>query len=306
VITYKAGTIWAYRFVASLYARLLEQYPSQFSIETETMVHDIRTTGDLSHPYNLETNRGSIQATHIVHATDAHAANLLSGLKGKLFPIRGHMTAQRDAYETSAAGQLDSCSIVGKKGYEYVMRRPGGTDGSGGELMLGGGFARSDSQGLDEVGIWEDHEVSTPIVAYLSGIWSVAFRSAQGLPASTLVTHVWSGCMGWTVDLLPYVGVLSPGLTKRKLSATQVNAVTGKGMHPPREWITAGFCGDGMIQAWVCGTAVGLMLLGQEDAVSVNQAGWPDGSVQDWLPADVLISETRLNNSSIYGLSRML
>ena len=298
--------MWAYRFVASLYARLLEQYPSQLNIETETMVHDIRTNDDHSHPYNLETSRGSIQATHVVHATDAHAANLVPGLKGKLFPIRGHMTAQRDAYETSAAGKLESCSIVGKKGYEYVMRRPGGTDGSGGKLMLGGGFARSDCQGLDEVGILEDHAVSTPIVAYLSGIWLVAFKSAQGLPASTLVTHVWSGCMGWTVDLLPYVGVLSPGLTNRKMGATQVSADTAKSMHPPREWITAGFCGDGMVQAWLCGTAVGLMLLGQEDAVSINQAGRPDGRMQDWLPADMLISEARLNNSSIYGLSRML
>jgi len=217
------------------------------------------------------------------------------------------MTVQRDAHPTSAAGNLKSCSIIGKKGYEYAMRRPGGTDaGGGGEPLLGDGFARSDSQGLDEVGIWADHEVSTPIVAYLSGIWSVPSRSAQGLPASTLVTHVWSGCMGWTVDLLPYVGVLSPGITKRRLGPAQANVDNVKDIHPPREWITAGFCGDGMVQVWSCGTAVGLMLLEQGGAVSASQAGWPDGRVQDWLLADVLISESRLSNSSIYGLARML
>jgi hypothetical protein len=92
-----------------------------------------------------------------------------------------------DAHETSAAGRLESCSTVGKK--EYAVRKPGGTHGNGGELLLGGGFARSVGRGLDEIGIWEDHAVSAPIVTFLSGIWSVAFRSAQALPASTLVTH---------------------------------------------------------------------------------------------------------------------
>jgi hypothetical protein len=73
--------------------------------------------------------------------------------------------------------------------------------------------------------------------------------------------------------MLPYVGVLRPGLTKRKLSMAEANDGTIKGLHAPHGLISAGFYGDDMVQAWLCGTAVGLMLLRQEDAVSVDQAG---------------------------------
>jgi hypothetical protein len=36
----------------------------------------------------------------------------------------------------------------------------------------------------------------------------------------------------------------------------------------PAEWISAGYNGEGMVNAWMCWVALGLMVLGREDIFS--------------------------------------
>lgn len=93
IIIYKAGALWPYRFIAALYASLLSTYSATFSIETNTPAIDIQVNpGNPKRLFTVHTPRGSITAAHIIHSTDGFAANLLPGLKGKIFPVRGHMT----------------------------------------------------------------------------------------------------------------------------------------------------------------------------------------------------------------------
>ncbi|KAF7586504.1 hypothetical protein BBP40_008786 [Aspergillus hancockii] len=265
-ISYWAGAMWPYRFVTELYASLLSQYGSSFSLETSAPVTDIKIDGDSSAPYLLHTSRGNIRASHVIHATDSYAPNLIPGLKGKLFPIRAHMTAQKpESFELDGSR---SWSIVGKRGFEYVSQRPQ----PGGELMLGGGLFQSEGKGMDEVGIWQDDKISTTIRAYLAGIWpTVVLQNGASPP---WILQAWTGCMGYTVDLLPYVGRLSHKLTGRRVKPS--GGKTGKqppGYTPPGEWISAGFGGDGMVTAWLSGVAVGLMVLGQENLEFQDECG---------------------------------
>lgn len=94
-IEYQAGALWPYRFVTSALACLLRTYPSEFSIETHTAVENISTTSSYSQPFIVHTSRGDIAASHVVHATNSHTSNLVPGFRGKIFPVRGTMSAQR-------------------------------------------------------------------------------------------------------------------------------------------------------------------------------------------------------------------
>jgi glycine/D-amino acid oxidase-like deaminating enzyme len=77
--------------------------------------------------------------------------------------------------------------------------------------------------------------------------------------------------IGVTGDYRPFVGRLAERLTGRKTPPVTDGRKKGdesqgrwdlSGVRPG-EWISAGYCGDGMVWAWKCGTALGRMLLGE-------------------------------------------
>ncbi|KAK1140465.1 hypothetical protein N8T08_010309 [Aspergillus melleus] len=305
-ITYRAGAMWPYRLVSSLYSHLLSKYGHSFSIETSTEVQEIHLENDEATPYCLKTSRGEINARHVVHATDAFTANLIPGLKGKIFPVRGHMSAQEAEGPSSSLNGSRSWSFIDKKGFEYITQRPresAGCHSQGGEIMLGGGLFQSQDKGTDEIGIWEDDGASPTISAYLSGIWSVALRNE-----TTRVLQLWTGCMGFTIDLLPFVGRVHPKFTGRDPQRSSHRRKPSKitQSDTPNEWITAGFGGDGMVSAWLSGTAVGLMLLGRDDIEHAARPGRPAGKVSDWLPKELRLSVERIRRANIYKLAQQL
>jgi glycine/D-amino acid oxidase-like deaminating enzyme len=296
--------MWPYRFVTALYSTMLTKFRDTFTIETGTCVERIETVKDPSCPqYLLKTSRGFVQADTVIHATDAFAANHIPGLKGKLFPVRGHMTAQRPG---SAFPNLDgkrSWSFVHKSGFDYVTQRPGEEDaavgGLGAEIMLGGGLVQSPAQGLDEFGIWTDDKTSFPIASYLSGIISVAFSPTTWGDdgGKTRVKALWSGCMGFTADMLPLVGKLESSLTKRRPRS---------GSDLAGEYIVAGFNGEGMVSAWLSGVALGLMVLGRDDVESDGADGRSLGQVKDWFPDQYRCSQARVTRSSLSELPALV
>lgn len=89
-----------------------------------------------------------------------------------------------------------------------------------------------------------------------------------------LVAH-WSGIMGFTPDLSPYVSKLPVSVTGR----------TGD-----EEYIAAGVSGYGMPYCWLVGEALAKMLMGQD--------------VGDELPAACLITEERLDSSNIAAIAK--
>ncbi len=67
--------------------------------------------------------------------------------------------------------------------------------------------------------------------------------------------------------------------------------------------MAAGYNGEGMVDAWLCGAAAGLMLLVREKADLEAGPGKPGGKVADLLPAAYLISRERPAKGSMYEVA---
>lgn len=272
----------------------------------------IQVTSDPDTPFLLNSSRGDIQAAQVVHATDGFVANLIPGLVGKAFPIRGHMSAQRAGKSFPNYNGEISWSFVGSKGYDYVSQRPGlpdTVDGLGAEIMIGGGTFHGDGTGIGEVGQWGDDAIVHPIGAYLAGVLPVSFSSKLwGEDANgSNVKNMWTGIMGFTADMMPLIGRLSPTLTKRPLPKAKPSSKPRVQKEPePSEWISAGFHGSGMVLTWLSGVATGLMVLGRENVASDGQYWRPEGVVNDWLPDEFVCSPERVSRSSIYEFPKLL
>ncbi|EEY14781.1 conserved hypothetical protein [Verticillium alfalfae VaMs.102] len=114
-------------------------------------------------------------------------------------------------------------------------------------------------------------ETMTPVeaistISHISGIFPAVFPPKRGKGAS--VEHAWSGILGMTGDFLPFVGRLHSGLTGRKVASKKDGGVHG-------EWIAAGFAGEGMVWAWLSGTALGIMVDGCEEEELAAAPGRP-------------------------------
>ncbi|KAJ3531727.1 hypothetical protein NM208_g8753 [Fusarium decemcellulare] len=133
-------------------------------------------------------------------------------------------------------------------GFDYVTQRPDREDGTPGDLMIGGGFFRSRQQGLDQVGIWDDSQVHALPLMHVRGVMPTVFEPQWG--EGSKFVKAWTGILGFTGDLMPFVGPV-PG----RRSSTPSSG----------EWVAAGFNGEGMVWAWLCGTALAVMVLGKEE-----------------------------------------
>ena len=88
--------------------------------------------------------------------------------------------------------------------------------------------------------------------------------------------------MGFSTDDMPFVGKLPVSLTGRDLSG---------GVETGCEWVAAGYCGEGMVNAWRSGIAVGQMIL--EELSPEDKGDW-----QDWLPEEFCITDERIERST--------
>ncbi|KAI9763595.1 MAG: hypothetical protein M1840_000389 [Geoglossum simile] len=297
-ISYPAGAVWPYRLITAILWSLLSSYPSSFSIETNTPVTSVTTNKERERPFTITTNRGSIKASHIIHATNAHASHLIPGIRGKLFGLRGQMSAQRPGKSFPKLNGTRSWSFIYRHGFDYITQRPG----DGGEVMAGGGWAQSGDQGLCEIGVYSDDETNYLTGSHLSGIMPMAFgpKSWGEDGDGGRVKSMWTGSIGLTADLLPFVGKLDVSLTGRKLPSHC--KATKKDLTAPAEWICAGYSGEGMVNAWLCGTALAVMVLGREDVDAKEELGKPGGRLFDWFPREMLISPKRVRDASVSRL----
>lgn len=167
--------------------------------------------------------------------------------------------------------------------------------------MLGGGFARSLKQGIDQVGLYDDGSALESLtISHVAGVFPAIFHPKWG-PGAEL-KQVWSGIIGFTGDLVPFVGRLSSRFTSRKLSGGYI--VEDK--DTPGEWIAAGFSGEGMVWAWLSGVALGLMIAGTTEEDVKEAPGRPGGRLADWFPNELLASNSRLQTADIANLADQL
>lgn len=310
-ISYQAGAIWPYRFVTTIWHQLLAEFPDALSIETHTPVEAILTDDPRApkgYPYAIQTPRGTIFARNVVHATNGHASHLVPGMRRKITPARAHMSAQTPGHLFSQDhGAHRSWGVVYEGGFDYVTQRQpdAGSEPqhySQGDLLLGGGFVRSSKQGIDMIGVSDDGtSLDGLTLAHVAGIFPAVFSPNWGAGAE--VKQAWSGTLGFTGDLIPFVGKLGKSLTGR----TPPNATaSGPDEKPSGEWIAAGFSGEGMVWAWLSGTALGVIMSGREDEDMAGAPGWPAGRLEDWFPREILVSEQRLRGADLMNLANQM
>ena len=300
-VQYSAGALWPYRLVTSVWKKLLDEFPKSLSIETGTAVQSISNSGPSDQPYEVSTSRGVIRTRHVVHATNAFASQLVPGLVGKITSMWSICSAQRPGTEFPDLSGSQSWSILYKVGYDYITQRPT-VDGQPGEIILGGGFAQSEKQGLNMIGAYDDSKLDPLSVAHLGGIFPTIFTSNWGADAQGgRMKKVWSGIVGLTADFMPLVGRLDHRLTGRKVKSVSSNA-----LDQPGEWACAGYNGDGMVWAWLCGTAVGLMIMGSENDDLPAAPGRPAGRLVDWFPKELYATYERVQQMDFADLADML
>ncbi|EAU36654.1 predicted protein [Aspergillus terreus NIH2624] len=282
IIAGPAGAMWPYRFVTGLLDHLRKEFPDNLSIETHTPVTEIRSTAETAAlPYTVVTPRGTIKARHVVHCTNAHAGHLLPGVRGRLFPLRGQMSAQNPGSKFVCQGEHRSWLINYDRGFDYLTQLPCDGDAeTAGKMMFGGGFAQSEAGGVGDLGIATDSELSFYADIHLSGALSAIFgRENWGSVSGPSVEQMWTGSMAYSADGLPWVGKLPRSATLRDSPAE------GKG----GEWISNACCGEGMVQTWLSGKALGRMLL-KHDGLAGNED-------LSWFPKEMLVTEERVQNS---------
>ncbi|PKS05562.1 hypothetical protein jhhlp_008079 [Lomentospora prolificans] len=293
-ISYPAGAVFPYRLVTNLWTYLVKTYPSRVTILPHTPVISISASS--SPPLQVHTPNNVFSAHHVIHTTNAYATHLLPNLKPNLTPVRAHMTAQSPGmfFPAPDVPGSRSWSIIYSTGFDYVTQRPASSQG---DLLIGGGWARSALQGQDAVGVSNDGEVDVYTIAHLTGILPALFSPNWGL--STGLDSVWSGIIAVTGDGLPFVGQLTPAMTGRPVVTEPTDNNDEEAYSPQEfgEWIAAGYNGEGMVYAWLCASALAIRVAGQENIDREPRTGVPGGRLSDWFPAELWITELRLQAS---------
>jgi glycine/D-amino acid oxidase-like deaminating enzyme len=146
-----------------------------------------------------------------------------------------------------------SYSFNYEHGFDYLSQNP-----HTGQIFIGGGELSGFDGGLSIHGISSDAEESIPAKSHLTGVLPVIFgRDGWGeeKPGTPTLHASWTGILCNSLDGAPMVGMLpQEALGSRRAGQRHAGA----------EWISAGYGGYGMVNAWRCGKAVAKQLLGKE------------------------------------------
>jgi glycine/D-amino acid oxidase-like deaminating enzyme len=187
------------------------------------------------------------------------------------------MSAQTPGDAFPRQGSKHSWVFNYDRGFDYL------TQLSEGQMMLGGGFAQSEHHGLADLGVSIDSEISLNMDIHLSGVLAAVFgRKNWGRVQGDPIQAMWTGIMAMSSDNVPWVGRLPEVFTRRADHGEEGS-----------EWVCAAFSGEGMVQAWLSGKALGTMLL-ERDRVLVG-----DAVDLSWFPEQYCVSEKRFGETEL-------
>lgn len=185
--------------------------------------------------------------------------------------------------------------------------------------MLGG---QSLSVFMDNIGITDDGSGTFEIEAYLTGALERYFSSQWGEEGTEpdseasnppggswgkgRVKATWTGILGVSADSQPWVGRVPLSVSERQepiiarsssnhsggLNKLSSESTPSTNLVSPGEWICAGYSGEGMVHAWLCGRALARMILGVETRDEID----PE------LPEPFLITEKRVKEAKVEDL----
>jgi len=235
-------------------------------------------------------------------------------MRGKVIPLRGTMTAQRPGTRllTDTIGNRAYIFYYPVSGFDYLVQLPRreGED-EGGELLFGGGAVQAGGFVSSEMGVADDSEYHLGIASHVQGALPEYFGrrnwGAESVNVSREVEDenspwgqgrvkaVWTGILGFSADLQPWVGrvpsVISGRVAPPHLLTDSDNAVA-RTLSAPGEWVSTGYSGEGMVHAWLCAHALALMVLGLET----------ENGVHTWFPDEYRLTEKRWKKASFEQL----
>ncbi|KAH6691610.1 FAD dependent oxidoreductase [Plectosphaerella plurivora] len=258
VISVPAASVWPYKMVTGLLASMIES--GRLNVQTDTIVEAIREEPGEDFA-TISTSRGSIKAKQVVHATNGWMGHLIPELRPFISPVRGNVVRYGPVATAEVSGSPHDTSPLrlnsnysywlryAEKDYDYLIQRKGG------DIVVGRANTGRKATG-------DDSQTDLPPMAHLYGFGSHVVSSAVPDP-SAIITHAWSGILGFTQDSMPFVGSL------RRFPGRQ------------RQWACGGYHGIGMVKAWRSGELMAGMLLGKE--------------IGEECPRSMLISDVRMD-----------
>ncbi|KAK7894945.1 hypothetical protein LTR67_005684 [Exophiala xenobiotica] len=296
--SYTAASLWPWKLVMGLLGRVvgmggnLQTNTVVLGVEREEMQKEKQEQegegdGDGGGRWVLRTERGNVRAKTVVVTTNAYTGQLLNEFEGKITPARG--VACRIATSTSGKheGERDGVGVgvgagegvrlvrppphlnntysirFGPQEYDYLISR---TDGS---IVVGGA---KQAVLLDD-NYWRDNTDDSQLIPgareYFTGYMQRHFHGWEGTDAQ--ITHIWTGVMGYSADLMPWVGEV-----------------------PDRKgvFVSAGFTGHGMPRILGCAEAVAALVRGRVRVRGHGQG--KDGMQGTKVPRPYWVTKERL------------
>ncbi|KAJ5907373.1 hypothetical protein N7495_000055 [Penicillium taxi] len=238
-----AGHIWAYKFVLHILEKVVS-LGVNMQTNTPALKVSKSATPSVSHPWEVETTRGSISAKVVVLATNAYTSGIAPQYQDIIVPVRG--TCSRIVVPPgSNAHRLTKTYILrfNSSEYDYLIPR---ADGS---IIVGGARSSFFSDKKSWYDVSDDSKVLEAAIRYFDGYMQRYFVGWENSNAYT--DRVWTGIMGNSSDGLPHVG--------------EVPEQEG-------QYIIAGFTGHGMPQIFFAAEGLAKMIVG---GTSFEETGLP-------------------------------
>ncbi|KAJ5766948.1 uncharacterized protein N7511_004564 [Penicillium nucicola] len=237
--SYQAGHVWPYKLTLHILSRCLDQGAMLY---TNTPAQSISPEKDNAGLWTIDTPRGPVKAKQVVFACNAYTSAILPMYSNKIIPVRGVCCRIIPANPVKRLTETYTLRWNNDEA-DYLIPRE---DGS---IIVGGGWGQ---YGRDP-GRWynnaNDHEMIESAKEYFDDYMQRNFHGWE--ESGAYVENIWTGIMGYSSDSLPHVG-----------------HVPGK----PGQFISAGFTGHGMPQAWLSGKGVASMI---SNRLSFAETGIP-------------------------------
>ena len=183
---FPAAQLWPYKFIMALLAKLVAQ---GVNLQTHTPVTSVSSEMDKEGYWPVITDRGTIRARKIVHASNAYTAGFLSDYADVIIPCRAtccHITCSEDSrllpllHHTYAVHQ-------GPGKYDYLVQRD---DGS---VIVGGARSVLVNDRRSWYDVSDDSKLMAPANNYFDGYMQRTFCGWG--ECSAHVRRHWTGSM---------------------------------------------------------------------------------------------------------------
>ncbi|KAF8346457.1 FAD dependent oxidoreductase [Amanita rubescens] len=242
--TSSAYNLWPLKLVTQLYTQASKSPSLNLTLHTHTPVLSINHATRPTRRWTLNTPRGRIDCTTVLHATNGYASHLLPRLSGTMIPTRGQIIAAEVTFPPTQSISLPKEGSWANGGDEYWFPRPNSTSTSR-TIILGGGRK---SAHQSEQNVIDDSVVNSSVGQTLRAFLP---RTFSGIEMKVKVMMEWTGIMGFTTTGHPLVGQVAPG-----------------------HYISVGFNGHGMPIAHGCAEAIAEMIRADLQDEEWNMPAW--------------------------------